>query len=58
MSRRKHDNDVQWRVFRCCTCGNPMLYPKYDARRRTARGHPKHVWCYRCKRRTLHKQIS
>lgn len=49
---------VQWRVFKCLRCGSIAHAPKRGIKNRTGKGHFKRIWCYRCKDRTNHIQIS
>ena len=57
MSRRgPAPRSVQWRVFKCTGCGSKALAPKRRAK--TRKGHIKPLWCYRCKKRTLHRQLN
>lgn len=51
-------HSVQWRVFKCPRCGSIAHAPKRGTRSRTGKGHRKAIWCYKCKARTCHIQIS
>lgn len=45
------------RDFECSICGAKMSFPK-KPNRKTANGHIKHAYCYRCKKVTPFEQVS
>jgi predicted RNA-binding Zn-ribbon protein involved in translation (DUF1610 family) len=45
-------------AFRCPVCGSIMKAPKAAPTAKTPKGHRKPLWCYLCKKKTLHVQIS
>lgn len=62
MSRRRakgyRHNPRLWqiRTFRCEVCGNVSTAPK--AVHLTGAGHTKHMYCWKCRETTEHKQIQ
>lgn len=48
---------VTERVFKCDKCSNKVIAYKKSSHK-TAEGHTKHMWCYKCMERTPHTQQS
>lgn len=52
MSRR---NKIILSNLRCTECQNVTIIPRPKGKKRKE-GHIKHMWCYRCKKETAHRE--
>lgn len=57
MAGRPRKNTIVMKELECGDCGTLFCVPRRLGRNKMA-GHKKKLWCYRCKKRTVHIEKS